>query len=64
MLDVQIKFFLPISLENCLIASKGKLSISPTVPPISQMTKSSFLTSFLINSLILFVIYKITCTVF
>ena len=35
--------FLPSSLENCLIASKkGRLSISPTVPPISQITKCSF----------------------
>jgi hypothetical protein len=46
-------FDLPCSLENCLIAStNGKLSISPTVPPISQITKSSFVTSFFINSLI------------
>ena len=44
----------PISFENCLIASKkGKLSISPTVPPISQITKSSSLMSPLMNSLIL-----------
>ena len=54
-------FFLPISLENCLMASKnGRLSISPTVPPISQITKSSFETSFFINSFILFVICGIT----
>ena len=34
-------FFLPISFANCLIAStKGKLSISPTIPPISQITNS------------------------
>ena len=47
-------FFFPISFENCLIASKkGKLSISPTVPPISQITKSSLVISPLINSLIL-----------
>ena len=33
-------------MENCLIAStKGKLSISPTVPPISQITKSSLVIS-------------------
>ena len=38
-------FFFPVSFENCLIASKnGKLSISPTVPPISQIIKSSFFT--------------------
>ena len=38
-------FLLPISFENCLIASKnGRLSISPTVPPISQITKYSFAT--------------------
>ena len=44
-------FDFPLSLENCLMASKyGKLSISPTVPPISQITKSSLETSFLINS--------------
>jgi len=42
--------FFPISLENSLIASrKGKLSISPTVPPISQITKSSFFISWDIN---------------
>ena len=36
-------FSLPISLANCLMASKkGRLSMSPTVPPISQITKSSF----------------------
>ena len=58
-------FSFPISLENCLIASKkGKLSISPTVPPISQITKSSFLISFLINCLILSVTCGITWTVF
>ena len=55
----------PISFENCLIASKkGKLSISPTVPPISQITKSSSLISPLMNSLILSVTCGITCTVF
>jgi len=43
------------------MASKnGKLSISPTVPPISQITKSSFVISFLINSLILSVTCGIT----
>ena len=58
-------FFFPISFENCLIAStNGKLSISPTIPPISQITKSSFEVSYLINSLILSVICGITCTVF
>ena len=47
-------FDLPCSLENCLIAStNGKPSISPTVPPISQITKSSFVMSPFINSLIL-----------
>ena len=57
-------FSLPISLANCLTASrKGKLSISPTVPPISQITKSSFLIPFLINSLILLVTCGITWTV-
>ena len=55
---------LPTSLENCLIASKkGKLSISPTVPPISQITKSSLLISPLIKSFILSVICGITWTV-
>ena len=35
-------FLFPISFENCLIAStKGRLSMSPTIPPISQITKSS-----------------------
>ena len=44
---------LPTSFENCLIAStNGKLSMSPTVPPISQITKSSLDISPLINSLI------------
>ena len=58
-------FDLPLSFENCLIASKnGKLSISPTVPPISQITKSSFVISFFINSLILSVTCGITWTVF
>ena len=39
--------FFSISLENCLIASKkGKLSISPTVPPISQIRKSSLVHHF------------------
>ena len=57
-------FLLPISFENCLIAStKGKLSMSPTVPPISQITKSSFLISFLINSFIRSVTCGITWTV-
>ena len=52
---------LPCSLENCLIAStKGKLSMSPTVPPISHITKSSSEISFFINSLILSVICGIT----
>ena len=54
-------FFLPTSFENCLIASiNGKLSISPTVPPISQIIKSSFLTSCLINSFIRSVMCGIT----
>ncbi len=54
-------FFFLISFANCLIAStKGKLSISPTIPPISQMTKSSFDESFLINSFIRSVIWGIT----
>ena len=58
-------FFLPTSFENCLIAStKGKLSMSPTVPPISQITKSSFFISPFINSLILSVTWGITWTVF
>ncbi len=58
-------FFLPISFENCLIAStNGKLSMSPMVPPISQITKSSFLISLLINSFIRSVTLGITCTVF
>ena len=56
-------FCFPTSFENCLMASKnGKLSISPTVPPISQITKSSF-TSFLIKFLILSVTWGITWTV-
>ena len=34
---------LPWSIENTLIASRnGKLSISPTVPPISKITKYGF----------------------
>ena len=54
-------FSFPTSLENCLIASKkGKLSMSPTVPPISQITKSSFLISFLINCLMRSVTWGIT----
>ena len=58
-------FFLPTSLENCLIAStNGRLSISPIIPPISQITKSSFAVSFFIKSLIRFVICGITWTVF
>ena len=58
-------FDLPYSFENCLIAStNGKLSISPTVPPISHITKSSFVISFFINSFIRFVIWGITWTVF
>ena len=58
-------FDLPLSFENCLMASKkGKLSMSPTVPPISQITKSSFVISFFINSLILSVTCGITWTVF
>ena len=58
-------FDLPCSFENCLIAStKGRLSISPTVPPISQITKSSFVLSFFINSFIQFEILWITYTVF
>ena len=57
--------FLPTSFANCLIAStKGKLSISPTVPPISQITKSSLVISPFINSLILSVTWGITWTVF
>ena len=57
-------FFLPISFANCLIAStKGKLSMSPTIPPISQITKSSFDESFFINSFIRSVMCGITCTV-
>ena len=57
-------FDFPCSFENCLIAStNGRLSISPTVPPISQITKSSFEMSFLINYFILSVICGITCTV-
>ena len=40
-------FFFPISFANCLIASiKGKLSMSPTVPPISHIIKSSLEESF------------------
>ena len=47
-------FDLPSSFENCLMASiKGKLSISPTVPPISHITKSSFVMSLFINSFFL-----------
>ena len=46
-------FFLPNSFLSCLIASRnGKLSISPTVPPISQITKSSFDKSVCIKFLI------------
>ena len=57
-------FDLPCSFENCLMAStNGRLSISPTVPPISQITKSSLVISFLINSLILSVIWGMTWTV-
>ena len=49
-------FSLPSSFLSCLKASKkGRLSISPTVPPISQITKSSFFRSFLINFFISFV---------
>ena len=37
----------PSSFRNWRIASKnGKLSMSPTVPPISQITKSSLFKSF------------------
>ena len=51
-------FFFPISFENCLIASKkGRLSMSPTVPPISQIIKSSFFTLCEIN----FLIRSVTC---
>ena len=58
-------FFFPTSLENCLMAStNGRLSISPTIPPISQITKSSFDVSFFIKSLIRSVICGITWTVF
>ena len=43
----------PISFLNCRIASmNGRDSISPTVPPISQRTKSSSLMSDRIYSLI------------
>ena len=41
---------LSLSLCNCRIASRnGKDSISPTVPPISHKTKSSFFKSLKIN---------------
>ncbi len=57
-------FFFPISLANCLIPSrKGKLSISPTVPPISQITKSSFFIFWEINFFILSVTWGTTWTV-
>ena len=57
-------FDFPCSLENCLIAStNGRLSMSPTVPPISQITKSSFFISVFINFFILSVTWGITWTV-
>ena len=42
-----------LSFLNCLMASKkGRLSISPTVPPISQIITSSLLVDFFIEFLI------------
>ena len=58
-------FFLQTSFANCLIAStNGRLSISPTIPPISQITKSSLDESCLINCFMRSVICGITWTVF
>ena len=54
------------SIPTCLIASKnGRLSISPTVPPISVITTSApvFANEYTL-SFIAFVICGITCTVF
>src|SRR5699024_6287968 len=56
----------PISLLICRIASKkGKDSISPTVPPISVITTSAFVSSPALYTccLISFVTWGITCTV-
>ena len=47
-----------------LVASRnGRLSISPTVPPISHRQKSSSVRSLLMNSLMASVTWGITCTV-
>ena len=55
---------LSLSLCNCRIASRnGKDSISPTVPPISHKTKSSFFKSLKINFFISSVTWGITCIV-
>ena len=54
----------PISLPSCRIASRnGKLSMSPTVPPISISAKSTSSTSRVIASLMASVMCGITCTV-
>ena len=54
----------PRSFLSCLIDSmNGRLSMSPTVPPISQITKSTSSTSVSANSLIALVTCGITWTV-
>jgi len=60
-----MQFSRPTSSGICRIASrKGRLSMSPTVPPISVITTSvSASASCLTTSLISLVMWGITCTV-